>query len=55
MSLRSKVSRENAVDFDEALRMLSGLKALHPALSLSGRLMRVLRAVVRELPASVRD
>jgi hypothetical protein len=27
--------------------MLSRLKALHPALSLSGRLMRVLRAVVQ--------
>jgi hypothetical protein len=35
------------MDFEKALRMLSRLKALHSALSLSGRLMRVLRAVVQ--------
>jgi hypothetical protein len=47
MSLRAKVSRKNAVDFEKALRMLSRFEAFHPALSLSGRLMRVLRAVVQ--------
>jgi len=35
------------MDFEKALRMLSRLEALHPALSLSGRLMRVLRPVVQ--------
>jgi hypothetical protein len=39
MSLRSKVSREDAMDFEKALRLLGGLEALHPVLSLAGRLM----------------
>jgi hypothetical protein len=47
MSFRSKVSCEDAMDFEKALRMLGRLEALHSALSLSGRLMRVLRAVVQ--------
>jgi hypothetical protein len=46
MSLWSEVSSEDAVDFEKALRMLRRLEALHPALSLSGRLMRVLSTVV---------
>jgi hypothetical protein len=54
MSLRSKLSCEDAMDFEKALRMLSRLEALHSALSLSGRLsgrlMGVLRAVV-QVPA----
>jgi putative transposase len=39
MSLRPKVSREDATDFEKALRMLSRFETLHPALSLSRRLM----------------
>jgi len=46
MSLWSEVSSEDAVDFEKAVRMLRRLEALHPALSLSGRLMRVLSTVV---------
>ena len=38
------------MDFEKALCMLGRLEALHPALSLSGRLMRVLCAVV-QVPA----
>jgi hypothetical protein len=35
------------MDFEKALRMLGRLEALHSALSLSGWLMQVLRAVVQ--------
>jgi hypothetical protein len=35
MSFRSKVSCEDALDFEKALRVLGSFEALHPALSLS--------------------
>jgi hypothetical protein len=44
---RPEVSSEDAVDFEKALHMLRRLEALHAALSLSGRLMRVLSTVVQ--------
>jgi len=44
---RSEVSSEDAVDFEKALRMRRRLEALHAALSLPGRLMRVLSTVVQ--------
>ena len=47
MAFGSKVSGENAVDFEKALRMLRGLEAFHSTLSLPGRLMRVLSPVVK--------
>jgi hypothetical protein len=50
VSLRSEVSSEDAVRFEKALRMLRRLEALHAALSLPGRLMRVLGTVV-QIPA----
>ena len=38
--------REYIVSLKKTLRMLRRLEALHPALSLAGRLMRVLGAIV---------
>jgi hypothetical protein len=46
MAFWSKVSCENAVDFEKALCMLGRLEALYAALALPGRLMRVLSPVV---------
>jgi hypothetical protein len=50
MSFRSEMSSQDAMDFKKALRMPRRLEALHATLSLSGRLMGVLRAVV-QVPA----
>ena len=50
MSFRSEVSCHDIVHFEKTLRMLRRLEALHPALSLPGRLMRVLCSIV-EVPA----
>jgi hypothetical protein len=47
MSFRSEMSSQDAMDFKKALRMLRRLEALHATLSLSGRLMGVLCAVVQ--------
>jgi ORF6N domain len=47
MSFCSEMSSQEAMDLKKSLRMLRRLKALHPALSLSSRLMGVLRAVVQ--------
>ena len=50
MSFRSEVSGHDTVHFDKTLRMLRRLEALHPALPLPRRLMRVLCSIV-EVPA----
>jgi hypothetical protein len=50
MSFRPEMSSQNAVDFKKALRMFRRLEALHATLSLSSRLMGVLRAIV-QIPA----
>jgi hypothetical protein len=50
MSFRSEMSSQDAMDFKKALRMLGRFEALHATLSLSSRLMGVLRAVV-QIPA----
>jgi hypothetical protein len=50
MSFRSEVSCHDTLNFEKTLRMLRRLEALHLALSLPGRLMRVLRSIV-EVPA----
>jgi hypothetical protein len=50
MSFRSEVSCHDTVHFEKTLRMLRRLEALHPPLSLPGRLMRVFRPIV-EVPA----
>jgi hypothetical protein len=46
MPFRSEMGSEYIVSLKKTLRMLRRLEALHPALSLAGWLMRVLRAVV---------
>jgi hypothetical protein len=50
MSFWSKVGCHDPVHLEKTLRMLGRLEALHPALPLPGRLMRVLRSVI-EVPA----
>src|SRR5690349_25171328 len=46
MSFRSEVSGQDIVHLENTLPVLRRLEALHPALSLSGWLMRVLGSIV---------
>jgi hypothetical protein len=49
MTLGSEVGRHDALHLEKALCMLGRLEALHTALALSGRLMRILGTVI-EIP-----
>ena len=46
MSFRSEVGSQYIMYLEKTLRMLRRLEALHPPLALSGRLVRVLCAVI---------